>query len=124
MFDSVDGVGDPGLLVQPPGEVPLVVTLGLVPAPLLAAVDVTEGARPTCPDTCWSLHHDVPSPHSHIELIVLQPPPPVLVAHPIHLLVAGSGDQENASDEGGVVVLRVQLMRGNVVGAGLRVFVL
>ena len=87
-------------------------------------MDVTEGSRPTCPDTGWSLHHDVASPHSHIELIVLQPPPPVLVAHTVHLLVAVSGDQQNASDEGRVVVLGVELMRGDVVGVVLRVFVL
>ena len=124
MFDSVDRVGHPGLLVQPPGEVPLVVALGLVSAPLLVAVEVTEGPGPTSPDPGGSLHHDVPPPHSHVELIVLQAPAPVLVAHPVDLLVAGPGDQQNPTDEGGVVVLGVELVRGDVEGVRLGVFVL
>jgi len=123
MLDCVDRVGDPGLLVKPPGQIPLVVTLGLVSAPLLGAVEVTEGSSPTSSDPGGSLHHDVPSSHSHVELIVLQAPAPVLVAHTIHLLEAGSGDEQNSTDEGWVIVLRVELIRGNVEGVGLRVFV-
>ena len=33
--DGVQGVGEPGRLVSPPGRVPLVVTLGVIPWPIL-----------------------------------------------------------------------------------------
>ena len=123
--EPVHGVGQSRLLVQSPGEIPLVVAPGLVPAPpSLPAVDVPEGAPPACPDAGGSLHHDVPPPQPHVELVVLQPPPPVLVAHAVHLLIAGSGYQQDSSYEGRVVVLGVQLEGGDVVGGGLGELVL
>ena len=123
MFDCVDSVGHPGLLVQPPGQVPLVVALGLVSGPLLAAVKVTESPSPPSSDPAGLLHHDVPPPHPHVELVVLQAPAPVLVAHPVHLLEVCSGDEQNPTDEGGVIVLRMELVGGDMEGAALREFV-
>ena len=33
----------------------------------------------------WSLYHEVGLPHPHEELVILEPPAPVLVAHSVHL---------------------------------------
>ena len=83
-------------------------------------MDVPEGVAPPSPDAVGSLHHDVGPPHPHVELVILQAPPPVLVAHAVDLLVGGPGDEQYAADEGRVVVLGVELVRGDVVGVGLR----
>ena len=49
--EPVHGVGQSRLLVQSPGEIPLVVAPGLVPAPpsLPPAVDMPEGTAPPSP---------------------------------------------------------------------------
>ena len=105
---SVQGVGEPRLLVPPPGRVPLVVALGVVPGPVLGDVHVTEGAALPCPDPLGSLDHEVGLTHAHKELVILQTPAPVLVTHPVQLGEHLARDEEDAPDEGGVVILGME----------------
>ena len=119
--DPVHGVRQSRLPVQSPGQVPLIVTLPLVSptASLPGTVDVPERLPPG-PNPGGSLHHDVGPSHPHVELVILQSPAPVLVAHTVDLLVVGPGDEQYAPDEGWVVVLWVELIRGDVIGSRLR----
>ena len=60
-YHPIHGVGQPGLLVQSPGEVPLVVALGLVPPPppFPGTVDMPEGPTPPSPGTRLDIHTNI-----------------------------------------------------------------
>ena len=103
--------GKPGLFVSPPCGVPLVVTLCIVPLPLLSTVDVGKSStfstadafRPLDRKICLQRKIEcVPFPiryrgknigamphlsYPHKELVILQTPSPILVAHAIYLIV-------------------------------------
>ena len=121
--DGVQGVGQPGRLVPPPGRVPLVVTLGVIPRSILRDVDVAKGAALPRPDSLGPLNHNVGLTHAHKELIVLKAPSPVLVAHPVELGVHLARDEEDAADEGRVVILGMEAGTRQMQRAALRILV-
>jgi len=86
-------------------------------------MDMSECPFATSLNPLRLLNDHICLPHPHEELIILQPPAPVLVAHPVQLLVMLARYQKNTSYEGGVVILGVQLIGGNVDGTLLRIFV-
>ena len=107
----VDGVGQSCLSVSSPGGVLLIVTLGIVTWPLLGCVHVTECFTLSCSDSLGSLYLIVCLSHSNKELIVLESPAPVLVAHTINMFVHLARDQENTTDEGWVIILGMETRR-------------
>ena len=58
--------------------------------------------------------------HPHKELVILETPAPVLVAHSIHLIVVLARDEQNAPDKSWVVIFGVQLRRSDMHRALLR----
>ena len=58
--------------------------------------------------------------HSHEELVIFETPSPVLVAHPIHLVIVLARNEQNAPNKSWVVIFWVQLWGGDVQGALLR----
>ena len=112
----VEGCGEASLPVSSPGGISLVVAFSIVPLPVLVlvAVQMPECSLPASPDPCRPLYSKVSLPHPHEELVILQPPPPVLVTHPVHLLEVVARDEEDPSYEGGVVILGVKLIGGEV----------
>jgi len=116
----VKDCGKPGLFVSPPCGISLVVTFCIVPLPLLGAVNVCEGSTSSTADPFWPLNWKVGLTHSHEELVIFETPSPVLVAHPIHLVIVLARNEQNAPNKSWVVIFWVQLWGGDVQGALLR----
>ena len=52
--------------------------------------------------------------HPNKELVILETPSPIFIAHPVHLIVVLARNEQNASDEGWIVIFWMQLWGGDV----------
>lgn len=103
-----------GVSVPPAGHLLLVVALGEVPLAPGRVVIVPERIGLVSRQISWARDLEPGVSHAHVELVVLEPPAPVLVAHAVDQLEVPRGDEQNAAHKGGVVVAGVQVRRRNV----------
>ena len=77
----------------------------------LGRMEVLEGVFPSCRDHLRPIDRLVGIAKPGVELIVLEAPAPVVVRQPIHFPEHFTCDQQDATDESGVVVFRMEAYR-------------